>query len=238
MPSPKKTKSTPAQAPPIASDIASTLLRADLVNIVKKVKAGKVLNSGERRLLEQAKDGEDTTGVAHVKNQTDLADILGITRRQLQTWRKEPGAPKPASNGMHDVQAWRDFQKENGKKGAIVDHTDDGDTSDLPSEPVLKRRKLLLWCLGEELKLDQKRGELIAVALVREEWASRIAGCISFLRKRLENELPNELEGMEAPEIHDELAKVVDELCELMHSDGAAQSTIDESEEDESEGGE
>jgi phage terminase Nu1 subunit (DNA packaging protein) len=207
---------------PITADIAERLLRADLANIVRKVKSGKTLTAQERRTLQAASDGDDdATAPAFVKNYTELAEILGVTRRTLQDWRKMEGAPQAASNGEHDVAAWQDFQRRIGGKGAA--QPEDTEAEDgLPTEPILKRRKLLLFCREKEMQLAEKRGELIDVALVRATWAKKCAAANSLLRKRLENELPSELEGMEAADIYEELVKVVDEFNEVMSSGDSA----------------
>lgn len=208
---------------PISPDVADRLLRADLANIVRKVKAGKTLTAQERRTLQAASTGDDDdTAPATAKNYVELADILGVTRRTLQDWRKMAGAPEASSNGLHDVAAWRDFQRKIGGKGAATPEGGDGDEDGLPSEPVLKRRKLLLFCREKEMALAERRGELIDVATVRATWSKKIAAANSLLRKRLENELPSELEGLEAAEIYEILVALVDEFNQAMRSGDAA----------------
>lgn len=200
----------------IPPDIAERLLKANLANIVKKVKAGKTLTREERRLLTQASEDEELDGVAVVTTYVELAEILGITRRTLQDWRKMEGAPEPASNGEHDVNAWKEFQSKIDGKGAerIEDPEEE---SGLPSEPILKRKKLLLFCQEKEMQLSLKRGELIEISAVRNTWAKKCAEANTHLRQRLENELPSELEGLEAADIFDALVAVVDEFNEIMN---------------------
>ena len=64
--------------------------------------------------------------------------------------------------------------------------------------------------------LAYRRGELIERDLVRETWSRKCAEANSLLRKRLENELPSELEGLEAVDIYKALVAVVDEFNEAM----------------------
>ena len=195
------------------------MLQADLANIAKKLKAGKTLNATERNTLREEEAEIDSPAVpATVKNYVELGKILGVDRRTIQTWRKEEGSPRASTNGTHNVQAWLDFQMLHGKKGGKIDEGEDN--LDLPSEPILKRKKLLLFCQEKEMILAVRRGELIALALVRETWQKKCAEANSHLRKRLENELPSELEGLEAADIYDSLVSVVDEFCEIMHGGG------------------
>lgn len=177
--------------------------------------AGKTLTRDERSILRKAQGEGEAEGAAIVKNYTELAAILGITRRALQDWRKKEGAPKPATNGNHDVVAWKAFQVRIDGKGAEKIE-DPEDEKGLPSEPILKRRKLLLYCEEKEIELARKRGELIEVATVREEIAKKIASATAHLRKRFENELPSELEGADAATIHEANVSALDEFFELM----------------------
>ena len=203
-------------------DIAERLLRADLANIVKKVRSGKPLTAQERRTLTNSASGEAPAPTDFVKNYVDLAEVLGVTRRTLQDWRKMKGAPVARSNGEHEVEAWRAFQRKIGGKGAPQPEDPESD-KDLPSEPILKRRKLLLFCLEKEMQLAEKRGELVEISLVRETWSKKCAAANSLLRKRLENELPSELEGMEAAGIYEALVAVVDEFNEAMKAGGSVE---------------
>ena len=212
MPSPKSNKSNQEEKPIIGADVAEKLLRADLANIARKLKAGKTLTETEKKRLEQAKQVEPSVP-QYAKNYVELAKILGVDRRTLQSWRKEEDSPKAkTSNGKHDVEAWLAFQKKHGKKGGEPQE----EPSDLPSEPLLKRKKLALFCQEKEMQLAVRRGELIEVALVREEWSKRCAAANSLLRKRLENELPSDLEGAEAADIYEALVAVVDEFNAIM----------------------
>lgn len=208
MPSPKSEESN---EPRIGADVAEKLLKADLANIARKLKAGKTLTDTEKRRLEEATKTEPETP-RFAKNYVQLAEILGVDRRTLQTWRKESDSPKSKTNGKHDVEAWLAFQRKHGKKGGEPQE----EPSDLPSEPILKRKKLALFCQEKEMQLAVRRGELIEVALVREDWARKCAAANSLLRKRLENELPSDLEGAEAADIYEALVKVVDDFNEIM----------------------
>lgn len=236
MPSPKKRASTkktapkkkvaPAKkAPSYTAEIAEKLLNGNLANIARKVQAGKTLTAAEKNTLKEATTSpEEASGTdpLYAKSYIQLGEIIGVDRVTFVNWRKKfDDAPRATPDGRHDVAAWRLFIDRHGLKGSSrIADPDEDDGSGIPTESLLKRRKLLLWCQEQEIKLEKMRGELIEVAIVREEWGKRIAGLISFLRKRLENEMPNELEGLDAADIHDELVSVIDELCEIARTSG------------------
>lgn len=192
--------------------MADRLERANLANIVKKLQAGKTLTQAEQSILLKAKSAP-----SWADNYVALAGALNVSRRTLNNWKKLPGAPKPAANGKHDVNAWLSFKAN--LKGEDSTGDEDADIGDLPSEPILRRRKLKLWCDEREIELARLRGEVITVAEVRADWERRIARIKGFLKKRLENELPPILEGMDAPAIHGELVQLMDELCEVAQRD-------------------
>ena len=85
-------------------NIANRILDKDLENIVKKVAQGKTLTSTERARIENAyKKDEIPTQPTYALNYVELADILGVSRRTIGNWRKLQDAPKPLSNGKHNV---------------------------------------------------------------------------------------------------------------------------------------
>lgn len=81
-------------------DIAGKILDADFQSIVKKAAAaGKPLTVAERARIE-ARAASSTESTAYAKTKVELADLLGVTRRTLNSWQKLDGAPAPLSNGM------------------------------------------------------------------------------------------------------------------------------------------
>lgn len=198
----------------LSASVAEKLLRADFANIARKLKAGRTLTRDERRLLGEH-NGESPT---FAKTYVELAEILGVARRTLQRWRRIEGAPKPSDRREHDVEAWRAFQTRIGGKGA-GNEADDLD-DDLPAEPILRRRKLLLWCQERELALELRRGELIDAALVDENWSANVDHVADFLRANLDEKLAERLATLSAAEIHGELSGVVDGLCKAMNGGG------------------
>jgi phage terminase Nu1 subunit (DNA packaging protein) len=147
-------------------------------------------------------------GPAFAKNFVDLADILGVTRQSITTWKKRKDAPTPAANGLHDVAAWREFMKQHDLKGGTP-------TTDL--ETALRARKLLAEVEERELKVAVRKGLYVAMEEVRQEW-TRIAGRVtSLLRNKFENELPPILSGLDATGIQEENRKAIDEVLTLLN---------------------
>ena len=192
-------------------DLARKLLNKDLANLVQRVHHGGKLTRAERSMLQNlasSSAGGDKVGPAFAKNFVDLADILGVTRQSITTWKKREDAPTPAANGLHDVAAWREFMKQHDLKGGTP-------TTDL--ETALRARKLLAEVEERELKVAVRKGLYVAIDEVRQEW-TRIAGRVtSLLRNKFENELPPILSGLDATGIQEENRKAIDEVLTLLN---------------------
>ena len=122
---------------PVSPDIAKKLLSRDFANLVGRVQKGGKLSRTERSMLQSMATGTGaapTTAASYV----ELAAILVASRQTLNTWKKRKDAPKPASNGLHDVAAWREFMRRNELKGGEVPTPEAADI-----ETSLKARKLL-----------------------------------------------------------------------------------------------
>lgn len=182
-------------------NIANRILDKDLENIVKKVAQGKTLTSVERARIENAYKKEEPVKVpAYALNYVELSEILGITRQTINRWRKLKEAPKPLSNGKHNVSKWRNFIKKNGLKEA-----------ESPEDEELKSRKLLAEVKQAELKLKVMEGTYVPIEKVREVWMSHIGQVRSILESRFLNELPPLLTTLDAIQIREKLQEVLDE---------------------------
>lgn len=181
----------PAEA--ITPEVADKILDADFANIVKKVKSGKPLSTAERARV-QAQAAGSTEELAVAKTVVELAAALGVTRRTLANWRKMPGAPEAAANGL--------------KGGA--------DRSGAQTE-ALKARKLLAEVEERELRVAVRKGEYLRTEDVRRSWHTLVGKAISLMRAKFENELPPVLSGLDAQGIREENCKAIDEICRLLH---------------------
>jgi hypothetical protein len=196
---------------PVSPDIAKKLLSRDFANLVGRVQKGGKLTRAERAMLQSMATG---TGAAPTTatNYVELAAILGITRQSINTWKKRKDAPKPASNGLHDVAAWREFMRRNELKGGEPATPDAADI-----ETSLKARKLLAEVEERELRLGIKRGDFVAVEEVRQVWTELVAQATSMLRKKFEQELPPILSGLDATGIQEEARAAIDEVLTILH---------------------
>lgn len=185
----------------LSPDKAHRILDADFQNIVRKVAAGKTLTSAERARIE-ARAAGSTQSVAFANTVTELAAILGVTRRTINHWRKLEGAPPTQPNGTHDVSAWREFIRARGLKGASEPT---GDTE------TLKARRLLVDIEERELRLAIKRGQYLHKDDVRQAVTTAVSRLFAILHKRLEDELPPLCVGKDAVSIREENTRALDE---------------------------
>lgn len=173
-----------------------------------------------------AEDGGESgvdTSQATADNYVELAKILGVTRDCIYKWKKRKAAPKPQSNGKHDVSEWRRFCSKHGLKHKVAPGEDSaGENEDsMEDMDVLKARKLIVEIAEREHKLATRRGEYLETALVAETWASKVAQALSLIRNKLENELPPLLATLDNPaEIRVQMSSIVDELAGLLHEGG------------------
>lgn len=180
---------------------AKKVLDKEFENLIRKVASGKTLTAAERARIEaRAAGSQDST--AYAKNLVELAQLLGVTRRTLTTWRKQTGAPKPEANGQHDVAAWREFVRSRGLKGG---------GEPVHNQEALKARKLLAEIEERELRLAIRRGDYLHKEDVRKAVLEGLARLFAILHKRLEDELPPLSCGKDAVGIREENAKALDE---------------------------
>ena len=199
------------QVPP---DIAKKLLSRDFANLVGRVQKGGKLTRTERAMLQTMATGAGaapTTAASYV----ELAAVLGVTRQTLHSWKKRKDAPKPASNGLHDVPAWHEFMRRNDLKGG-----EPATAAAADAESSLKARKLLAEVEERELRLGIRRGDYVALADVRQSWTELVAQAAAMLRKKFEQELPPILSGLDATGIQEESRRAIDEVLGILHQGG------------------
>lgn len=179
-------------------NIGQRILSKDLENIVKKVASGKTLTSAERALVEKAYGA--TENVKFAKTIVELAEILGVSRKTIDRWRKMKNAPKALSDGRHNIVKWQEFVRKHDLK-----------EPDTPEEEELKSRKLLAEVRQAELKLKVMEGTYVPIEKVREVWMSHIGQVRNILESRFLNELPPILTSLDAIQIREKMQEVLDE---------------------------
>lgn len=155
----KKKENTTGDAAGLTQKQAASLLKEDLANLGKKVKAGKPLNASERNLLQSATAGEAASPVEYVSTIVELAEVLGVTRKTLQRWRNLPGCPEPRPDGRWHVPSWRAFKKQ---------HQGEGEEGGEINQAQAKARQILLQNERLEMRILKEKGELIPRLLAKQ----------------------------------------------------------------------
>lgn len=194
----------------VSPDIARKLLNRDFANLAQRVQRGGNLSKSERVMLQSMAAAAGHTP-ALAADHSDLSRILGVSRSSINRWRKRADAPKPDSNGFHDVAAWREFMKR---------HDLHGDPAATDAETALRARKLLAEVEERELRLAVKKREYVAIEEVRQTWTMLVGRAKELLRNKFENELPPILSGLDATGIQEECRKAIDEVLSILHSGG------------------
>lgn len=207
----------------LTPDIAEKLLAADDARIVERLKKGQRLTVGERARLEALTANPQASAAQSVsvaRSWVELAAVLNVTRKTIHKWVKLKGSPPKRSNGTIDVAEWRAFCR---ARGLRSDEPAPNEEDDGSLEP-LKRRKLLAEILEREHRLGVRQREYIPAVEIRETWGRLVGDAITLLRKRLEDEAPPVLSGMDAVAIRSEMGRVIDEFIALMHEEQAPAS--------------
>jgi hypothetical protein len=193
-----------------SADLAKKILSRDFANLAKRVQSGGKLTRNERAMLQSMAGGAEAPGVTVAKNYVELAGALGVSRQAVHAWKKLGDAPQPASNGLHDVAAWREFMRRRGLKGGAAAAEGDPVSS-------LKARRLLVDVEERELRLAAKRGEYVSLSKVEAEWNGLVGQATALLRSKFEQELPPVLAGLDAHGIQIECRRAIDEVCRTLH---------------------
>lgn len=167
--------------------------------LAEKVKSGQPLTSAELRAL---KDSTAPEGMA--KNQSELARILGVSRKTIQRRSKEPGAPIPSPNGSQDVSAWRRFLA-----GEHTQSAQGVEADDLESQTVLKARQILLQNEKLAFQISVMRREFVPVEDV-QQWGADLGTAVRKALVQLPR-LSGSLAGLPADAIELRLKEAIDE---------------------------
>jgi predicted DNA-binding transcriptional regulator AlpA len=96
----------------ITEENAEKVKQKVVSNILTKVREGKTPTAMEMELLDKYTASSDVGfSGTYAKNQTELAKLIGVDRKTIQRWRKDPTFPKPKADGRYtlsEVVAWKD----------------------------------------------------------------------------------------------------------------------------------
>jgi transcriptional regulator with XRE-family HTH domain len=96
----------------ITEENAEKVKQKVVSNILTKVREGKTPTAMEMELLDKYTASSDVGfSGTYAKNQTELAKLIGVDRKTIQRWRKDPTFPKPKADGRYTLSeavAWKD----------------------------------------------------------------------------------------------------------------------------------
>jgi phage terminase Nu1 subunit (DNA packaging protein) len=184
----------------IDSATVDKINQANLANILKKVKAGKVLTAAERKLIEGS-----TEQSSELVTQKKIIEIFNITRKSIAQWRREGREGVPAKeHGMENLTKWREFFASNPDAGFF-----DG-------KPRQDRESLLCEKLTIEIeckKLELKKLEESTIDMVDVQNAFyKLGSVIRAGLLRMQADLPPALEGQSPSR----MAKIIGEAAETL----------------------
>ena len=190
----------------LTAEKAAALLKADLKNLDRKVKAGKPLSSSERNLLQSTLGGGKPSEKTYADNQSELADILGVGRKTIQRHAKKEGSPGTAPDGRYNVQSWRTWLRDNSTADGAVDP----DRAALQDERLALQNKKLAY----EVSILAK--EYIPVADV-EVWVAEMIGAAKKKLLSGPSSLAPQVVGMTVPEAEALIKEWIREALSHLH---------------------
>jgi hypothetical protein len=190
---------------PLTSEQAGLLLKADFVNLAKKVKEGKTLTASERNLLQSALVGDKPTGIEFAKNAVELAEQLDVDRRTISRWRKIEGNPGVRPDGRYHVPSWRAFKAS--RRGE--------DEADGLSQTQLKARQILLQNQKLEIQIAVLRREYMPVTEV-EKIGGELGTAIRKVVSQIHLCAPTVV-GVSVADAEARLKEIEDEILQQLH---------------------
>ena len=193
----------------IDSATVDKINQANLANILKKVKAGKVLTSAERKLIDGSSEAP-----SELVPQKKIIEIFNITRKSIAQWRREgkEGVPEK-ENGQENLAKWREFFASNPDAGFF-----DG-------KPRLDRESLLCQKLTVEIeckKIELKKLEDTCIDMIDVQNAFYKLGAVMRAGiMRLQADLPPVLEGRSPAEMAKRIGEAADKLLTELSSNAA-----------------
>lgn len=193
--------------------VATTLLKGDINNLARKVKSEKPLSKGERELLMSAIDTTSNRENAdtYAKNQTELAEILGVERKTVQRWLKShpelKKKPYKWPDGRYRVADWRIWRQ---KSAGIK--SEDG-----LSPAQLKARQILL----QNEKLEIQNGILKKQYSLNsdvERWAADMVSAAKKILLSMPSVLAPQVVGLSVPDAEERLKDTINDALEQLHT--------------------
>jgi len=134
-----------------SSQQIEAIRKKEKANILKKLEAGNTLTEAQRLILY----GQKTDQSRYAKNQSELAEFLGVDRKTIQRWRKEENFPQPMADGRYDVIAVRDWRE----RSRSSNSTSEEDLSKAEGEA----RRVWLQVEKLEHEIEVSKGQFITI---------------------------------------------------------------------------
>lgn len=100
----------------ITEEQKEAITKKELHRILAKQQAGEALTKSDLLFLDKCTiKSEKGAGGAYVKNQTELADAIGVDRKTIWRWKKHETFPKARPDGRYSVQEVVQWRDENGE---------------------------------------------------------------------------------------------------------------------------
>lgn len=184
----------------LTPDQADKLHAANLSNIVKKVKAGKVLSAYEQKQLAAATKESD-----EIVPQKKICEIFSITRKTIAQWRREgkEGVPKKETGG-ENLKKWREFFSSNPDAGFF-------DGKPRADRETLLCQKLEVDIEIAQIKKSQLDGRLMDMDEVTE-MMTKMGATLKAALNKSQADLPPMLYGRTQHEMQIAIRTYMDKL--------------------------
>ena len=190
----------------IPKSVATQAIKANVANILRKVKSGKTLTAAEIKALAAA--GESPKP-ADLVTTTRLAELFGLNRKTVAQWRKEGLDVPEKVDGKEPLDAWREW---------FAAHPEAGHWHMKPraDRETLLCEKLQIDIAISKIKLDTESGRVVEKSEVKEQMAA-LGSVMKTMLKKIANDLPPRIEGMSAAEIKAELDEEINRMIDRYH---------------------
>lgn len=119
-----------------------------LANIYKKIGEGKTPTGREMAILDAHTVKGSVSTPSFAKNQVELAKLIGVDRKTIQRWKKDPSFPKPRSDNRYSIKEVVEWKEEHGSTAG-----------DLVSKESAQVKSIMLQNEKLEIQVGILRGE-------------------------------------------------------------------------------
>lgn len=191
------------------SAVVDVYKKANVGNIVKKLKSGKTLSTAERRALDDYEASQ--SGGEWAKDLSALAKELGLSRQAIYDARTRfptEAPPRHADGKQENLEAWRKFCAEKLIGKDVATKT----LAELKAE--LMREQIQL----ARSKNKRENSEVVDREVVRSMLRTLGQKWDLLLRLKLEVELGLRVAGKSAAEANVEGSRILDEIREVVNN--------------------